>query len=63
MSNCLYCQYDNPDSTNECDNCGMLLPTEAQFAAERRERRFIWFCAGLTVFCLVMSIWLPRALL
>jgi hypothetical protein len=40
----------------------MLLPTETLLAAERRERRFIWFCGALTVFCLAMSVWLPRAL-
>lgn len=62
MTNCLYCQRDNPDNAADCHNCGMLLPSRSQFAAERRERRFIWFCAALTVFCLVMSIWLPRAL-
>ena len=62
MSNCLYCQSDNPESNEECHHCGMLLPTETVLAAERRERRFIWFCGALTVFCLAMSIWLPRAL-
>lgn len=62
MSDCLYCQCNNPDSAGECHNCGMLLPAEAQLADERRERRFIWFCAALTGFCLVMVIWLPRSL-
>ena len=62
MSTCLYCQCQNPDSNVECHSCGMLLPTEALLAEERRERRFIWFCGALMVFCLVMSIWLPRAL-
>lgn len=62
MSNCLYCQCDNPDNSADCYNCGMLLPSQARFGEERRERRFIWFCAALTVFCLAMSIWLPRAL-
>ncbi len=63
MSNCLYCQCDNPNSTDECHNCGMFLPTDTQLIEQRRERRFIWFCAALTVFCLTMAIWLPRGLL
>ena len=62
MSNCLYCQCENPDNVDDCHNCGMLLPARAQFAAERRERHFIWFCGALTVFCLVMVFWLPRSL-
>ncbi len=62
MSNCLYCQTDNPDTTLDCQSCGMPLPAEAYVHQERREQRFIWFCALLTVFCIVMMVWLPRAL-
>jgi len=62
MSHCLYCQCANPQSAIDCHNCGMLLPTDARHNKHRRERRFVWFCAALTVFCLGMAIWLPRAL-
>jgi len=59
---CLYCQQDNPPKQVECDNCGMPLPEHADSAPERRQRRFIWFCIGLTAFCAVMIAWLPRHL-
>lgn len=62
MPKCLYCQQDNPPGEAECDNCGMLLPALADGAGERRQRRFMWFCIGLTVFCAVMIVWLPRSI-
>ena len=55
MPKCLYCQQDNPPGDAECSNCGMLLP-------ERRQRRFLWFCIALSIFCAVMIVWLPRYL-
>ncbi|KRW66855.1 hypothetical protein [Stutzerimonas nitrititolerans] len=62
MPNCLYCQQQNPPKQAECDNCGMPLPEHADSAPERRQRRFMWFCIWLTVFCGVMIVWLPRHL-
>lgn len=62
MSNCLYCQSANPDTGTDCLSCGMPLPAETDLSQARRERRFIWFCAALSVFCLAMMVWLPRAL-
>ena len=29
---------------------------------ERRQRRFLWFCIALSIFCAVMIVWLPRYL-
>jgi len=60
MPKCLYCQRDNPPQEPECRHCGMPLPALADGAGERRQRRFMWFCIGLTVFCAVMIVWLPR---
>ncbi|EME00946.1 MULTISPECIES: hypothetical protein [Stutzerimonas stutzeri subgroup] len=62
MPRCLYCQQDNPPKQAECGNCGMPLPEHADSAPERRQRRFLWFCIGLSVFCAVMIVWLPRHL-
>lgn len=62
MPNCLYCQQDNPTGAAECENCGMPLPALADLAPERRQRRFLWFCIGLTAFCVVMFFWLPRSI-
>ncbi len=62
MTDCLYCQRNNPDNAADCLNCGMSLPADTQRNKQQRERRFIWFCAALTVFCLAMAIWLPRTL-
>lgn len=62
MPKCLYCQQDNPAQQTECDTCGMPLPAHADGAPERRQRRFLWFCIGLTVFCAAMIVWLPRHL-
>ncbi|WP_372866615.1 DnrP protein [Pseudomonas sp.] len=62
MSKCLYCQRDNPPGKAECRHCGMPLPALADAAVERRQRRFLWFCIGLTVFCAVMAVWLPRSI-
>ncbi len=62
MPKCLYCQQDNPPGEAECDNCGMLLPALSDAADERRQRRFMWFCIGLTAFCAVMIVWLPRSI-
>ncbi|MBA1261332.1 DnrP protein [Stutzerimonas sp. NM35] len=60
MPKCLYCQQDNPPRDTECGTCGMPLPEHADSAPERRQRRFLWFCIGLTVFCGAMILWLPR---
>ena len=46
----------------ECSNCGMPLPEHADGAPERRQRRFLWFCIALSIFCAVMIVWLPRYL-
>ncbi|MCF7201726.1 DnrP protein [Pseudomonas oligotrophica] len=62
MAACLYCQQDNPKGESECRNCGMPLPAHADGARERRQRRFLWFCIALAVFCAVMIVWLPRNL-
>jgi hypothetical protein len=62
MSKCLYCQQDNPAQQPECHNCGMPLPALADSAGERRQRRFLWFCIGLTAFCAAMIVWLPRSI-
>lgn len=62
MSNCLYCQQHNPAGASECRHCGMLLPVHADTAGARRQRRFLWFCIGLTLFCVAMFFWLPRSI-
>nr|WP_298145423.1 DnrP protein [uncultured Pseudomonas sp.] len=62
MPQCLYCQRDNPPRETECGHCGMPLPALSEKNAERRQRRFMWFCIGLTVFCAVMIVWLPRSI-
>lgn len=62
MLRCLYCQRDNPVDAEDCEGCGMPLPTRSLQAGERRQRRFLWFCIGLTVFCALMIVWLPRAI-
>ncbi|MNI05933.1 hypothetical protein D3C73_589000 [compost metagenome] len=59
---CLYCQQANAPDEVECGHCGMPLPAHAAGAGERRQRRFMWFCVGLTVFCFVMFFWLPRSI-
>lgn len=60
MSTCLYCQRPQPDEATTCTHCGMPLPGSQP--QRRRERRFLWFCVGLTLFCLLMMWWLPRSL-
>ena len=62
MPQCLYCQHDNPSQETDCNQCGMPLPARAEQAVERKQRRFMWFCIGLTVFCAVMVVWLPRSI-
>lgn len=59
---CLYCQRDNPIDAGDCAGCGMPLPTRSARAGERRQRRFLWFCIGLALFCALMILWLPRSL-
>jgi len=61
MTQCLYCQHDNPPLESECIQCGMPLPALAALAGERRQHHFLWFCIGLSVFCALMFIWLPRS--
>ncbi|MFQ7901330.1 DnrP protein [Stutzerimonas degradans] len=60
MPKCLYCQEENPPYQTDCLNCGMPLPARTDGAGERRQRRFLWFCIALTIFCAVMIVWLPR---
>lgn len=57
---CLYCQRSQPAQAVACDGCGMPLPTDRP--QQRRQRRFLWFCVALSVFCLAMIVWLPRSL-
>ncbi|RMM49718.1 protein DnrP [Pseudomonas corrugata] len=63
QATCLYCQQASPANEPECRQCGMPLPDSTALAAERRLRRFTWFCVGLTIFCIVMFFWLPRDML
>ncbi|MCF6757927.1 MAG: hypothetical protein AB1532_07295 [Pseudomonadota bacterium] len=63
MAACLYCQRDNPSGQDECRHCGMPLPALADGAGARRQRRFLWFCIALALFCAVMIAWLPRSML
>lgn len=60
MRQCLYCQHESPEEHTDCPQCGMPLPVSQALAKQRRLRRFTWFCALLTVFCVVMVFWLPR---
>lgn len=60
MRQCLYCQHDSDDTHEDCPQCGTPLPIDQERARQRRLRRFAWYCAFLTLFCLVMMIWLPR---
>ncbi|TLX56085.1 DnrP protein [Stutzerimonas nosocomialis] len=62
MPRCLYCQRDAPPGETECHGCGMPLPVLADTAPARRQRRFLWFCIALALFCAVMIVWLPRHL-
>ncbi|MGC5699009.1 protein DnrP [Pseudomonas sp. NFXW11] len=57
---CLYCQQDNSPQAGHCRHCGMPLPTATALIGARRQRGFLWFCIGLTLFCLAMALWLPR---
>lgn len=59
---CLYCQQDNPVQEVDCSGCGMPLPASQAQTGARRQRNFLWFCIGLTLFCAVMIVWLPRSL-
>lgn len=59
---CLYCQHANPAHQAECRGCGMPLPALAAGAGERRQRRFMWFCVGISLFCVAMFFWLPRSM-
>ncbi|MNW09189.1 hypothetical protein D3C71_2061280 [compost metagenome] len=64
MRHCLYCQHDTTDHLRDCPQCGMPLPAATVDARlRRRQRCFLWFCVGLTLFCLVMMLWLPRTIL
>jgi|TARA_Y100000589_G_scaffold271524_1_gene264246 hypothetical protein len=40
----------------------MPLPALADGAGARRQRRFLWFCIALALFCAVMIAWLPRSM-
>ncbi|PAU63595.1 DnrP protein [Pseudomonas indica] len=62
MANCLYCGEEHPAGTIACRRCGMPLPVRTDGAAARRQRRFLWFCIGLALFCAAMIVWLPRSL-
>ncbi|MCE5980905.1 protein DnrP [Pseudomonas wadenswilerensis] len=57
---CLYCEHTNPARASTCEHCGMPLPATAALAGARQQLRFLWFCIGLTLFCVAMVFWLPR---
>lgn len=57
---CLYCQRPQTEQAVACGDCGMPLPTDKP--QQRRQRRFLWFCIGLSVFCVAMMLWLPRSI-
>ncbi len=62
MSQCLYCQHETTPAQADCSQCGMPLPTQTEQLKERQLKRFKWFCIGLTIFCAVMIVWLPRSM-
>lgn len=60
MRQCLYCQQHSTEEHADCPQCGMPLPVSQEQAKQQRLRRFAWFCALLTLFCVSMMFWLPR---
>ncbi len=61
MATCLYCQHDNPTEQSVCENCGMHLPEHTERNKAQRLLRFKLFVIGLTIFCAIMIVWLPRS--
>jgi len=57
---CLYCQTENEAKLINCRHCGMAL---AKKHPENKRNKLIWFSKVfwlITLFCLVMIIYLPR---
>ena len=61
MATSLYCQHDNPTEQSVCENCGMHLPEHTERNKAQRLLRFKLFVIGLTIFCAIMIVWLPRS--
>jgi hypothetical protein len=51
------CQSSPPEVTH-----GELSVLRRRAPGRRRQRRFLWFCIGLALFCAAMIVWLPRSL-
>lgn len=62
MATCLYCQQESPKGQDNCQHCGMALPQQQAQREAQRLLRFKWFVIGLTIFCAIMIVWLPRSM-
>ncbi len=54
---CSQCGQMMPDSYSRCPVCGQTIDNRVQSTAQKRF--VVWFVL-LTIFCVVLALWLPR---
>jgi hypothetical protein len=57
---CLYCEVENDISNENCNHCGMALPTKHPNDKHTKISFFVKAFWGIVLFCVVMMIYLPR---
>ncbi|MCW8866569.1 MAG: DnrP protein [Colwellia sp.] len=57
---CLYCQTENEGATENCEHCGMPLPSKHPQDKQKKISFFIKAFWAIVIFCIVMMYYLPR---
>ncbi|MBC8209482.1 MAG: DnrP protein [Gammaproteobacteria bacterium] len=57
---CRHCGTTYEEEQLYCPNCRTPSPAQQQQDFNRVKNRFIYFVIGLTIFCAIMIVWLPR---
>jgi len=59
---CSHCGRTFNENKNYCPSCRTPTPAQQDKDLAAIKKKFIFFVVGLTVFCAVMILWLPRDL-
>jgi predicted amidophosphoribosyltransferase len=57
---CSHCGQVMPDSYTRCPVCGNDVDKQAKLVRSKPQQRFVVWFVVLTIFCLVVALWLPR---
>jgi len=57
---CLFCEVENDINNENCNHCGMALPTKHPHDKKTKITFFVKAFWGIVLFCIFMMFFLPR---